>query len=288
MVGSIWPQCREWAVRRTQAKNLLARGPTRVPGGMIRVPGHFTPRSLPVDSRRSQVVESATSIGGVCVAGSPGPVQPNVSKRLRARVRMHPTPEGSGASKDVPNVCTGAPANARPSQPESSAQPLANGLLAHASVLRAYLRRRVRNPADVDDYVQEIYARVLASAPDLTVSNWRGFLQRAASNLLADSFRRGRTRMRDRHIPLEEAVNLLEGQPSVERILEGREDVQRLTQVLESVDPVARSVFLLVRVDGLTHREAAERLGLDAKQASRHVERVLARLARALAGDASA
>ena len=44
-----------------------------------------------------------------------------------------------------------------------------------------------------------------------------------------------------------------------------------------------RSVFLLVRVEGLTHRDAAKRLGLDVKQASRHVERVLAHLARALA-----
>jgi len=164
----------------------------------------------------------------------------------------------------------------------------ADGLLAHASVLRAYLRRRVRNTADVDDYVQEIYARVLASVPDRNVSNWRGFLLRVASNLLTDSFRRKRAHMRDKHIPLEEAIDLLDGQPSVERILEGCEDVQCLTRILESVDPVARSVFLLVRVDGLTHREAAERLGLDTKQASRHVERVLARLARALAGGASA
>ena len=56
-----------------------------------------------------------------------------------------------------------------------------------------------------------------------------------------------------------------------------------MAEALKAVDPVARSVFLLVRVEGLTHREAADRLGLDMKRASHLVEKVLTHLARALA-----
>ena len=42
--------------------------------------------------------------------------------------------------------------------------------------LRTYLRRRLRDPADVDDMVQDVYLRVLSVPQAGIVENTRGFL----------------------------------------------------------------------------------------------------------------
>jgi RNA polymerase sigma factor (sigma-70 family) len=161
----------------------------------------------------------------------------------------------------------------------------ADDMLNHAPALRAYLRRRVRNPADVDDYVQEVYAKVLKAAPAEKIGTMRGFLFRVASNLLADRFRRDQARMRESHVTIDSTPGLTDGRPGPERELRARERLRALSDALKSVDPIARSIFLLVRVHGLSHREAGERFGMEAKQASHQVERVLAYLARTLAGE---
>ncbi len=61
------------------------------------------------------------------------------------------------------------------------------------------------------------------------------------------------------------------------------ERLAAVAEALKEVSPVARSVFLLVRVEGLSYAEAAERLGLDVKSAYRHVERVLNVISRRVA-----
>lgn len=154
----------------------------------------------------------------------------------------------------------------------------------HQSLLRGYFARRVRHPQDVDDYVQDVYLRALSAAPTEKVDNWRGFLLRVAATLLVDRFRRDSTRRRDEHQGLDESGELTDDQAfSPEHTAMVRQELAALEETLKQVDPLARNVFLLVRVDGLSHRDVAERLGLDVKMVSRHIERVLAFLARALA-----
>src|ERR1700676_339276 len=99
----------------------------------------------------------------------------------------------------------------------------ADDMLNHAPALRAYLRRRVRNTADVDDYVQEVYEKVLKAAPAEKIGTMRGFLFRVASNLLADRFRRDRTRMLESHVTIDSTPGLADGRPGPERELRARQ-----------------------------------------------------------------
>jgi RNA polymerase sigma-70 factor (ECF subfamily) len=149
--------------------------------------------------------------------------------------------------------------------------------------LRAYLRRRLRAHEDVEDYVQEVYARVLATPPAAEVASWQGLLRRIASNLIVDSSRRARARSAALHVALEPDFEIRDEGPSPEEALLARQRLEVVAEAIRQASPIARAVFLLVRVEGLTHRAAAERLGIDAKVASRHVERVLALISRRLA-----
>lgn len=154
----------------------------------------------------------------------------------------------------------------------------------HQSMLRAYFTRQMGGGCDVEDYVQDVFVRVLSAAPAERVGNWRGFLLRVASSLVVDRFRRDRVRQRDQHQDLEEAGELIDDQAiSPEQALIGRQNLERLEDALKQVDPIARNVFLLVRVDGMRHRDVAERLGMDTRTVTRLVDRTLVHLGRYLA-----
>ncbi|WP_168355999.1 RNA polymerase sigma factor [Sphingomonas gei] len=170
--------------------------------------------------------------------------------------------------------------------PQEEAAPPHRGsgqlLEAHRPSLHRFLRRRLRSHDDPEDYVQEVYLRVLAADPGQDkVRNLRGFLFRAASNLLIDRHRRREASMEAAHIALDETLRD-DGTSDPERMMIGRNTLDHLGDALKTLPPVARDAFLLVRVEGLSHRDAAERLGIETKAVSRHVERSLARLAATL------
>lgn len=145
------------------------------------------------------------------------------------------------------------------------------------------MRRHLRAPEDVEDYVQEVYARILATPPSAQVESWQGLLRRVASNLIIDRARRARTRSAALHVSLEAEFEVGDDQPTAEQALIARQRLRIVAEAIKEASPVARAAFLLVRVEGLSHRAAAERLGVDVKIASRHVERVLALISRRLA-----
>ncbi len=179
-------------------------------------------------------------------------------------------------------VTPGSGDDSEPHGPESHGDVLTM-LRSHEGPLRAYLARRLRNRHEIDDYVQDVYVRVLSSRSTKKVESWRGFLLRIASNLLIDRKRRDDVRRRDDHIPVETEGDLLdEHGHSPERTLLAKEELAALSQVLDTLDPRTRTVFLAVRLEGLSLREAGARVGVDDKAAARMVERAVAKAARRL------
>jgi RNA polymerase sigma factor (sigma-70 family) len=160
---------------------------------------------------------------------------------------------------------------------------VASVLRSHEGALRSYLARRLRNRQDVEDYVQDVYVRVLSSRETKKVESWRGFLLRIASNLLIDRKRRDDVRRRDDHMPIEVEDQFVDEQGhSPERTLLAREELAVLSKTLDTLDHRTRTVFLAVRLEGLSHRDAGARVGVDAKTAARMVERAVSLAARRL------
>lgn len=158
---------------------------------------------------------------------------------------------------------------------------------AHRLALRAWFNRRLGAGADAEDYVQEVFLRALASRPTEKIVNGRGFLLRIASSVLVDRFRRDRVRERHNHVTMDEAPELSDaGAGSPERVLAARQQLAVVQAALLEVDPLPRQIFVLARFEGLSHREIGERLGLEPIQVGRHVERVVAHLARRLVREA--
>jgi RNA polymerase sigma factor (sigma-70 family) len=170
--------------------------------------------------------------------------------------------------------------------PDDAADGVSAALEAHRPTLRRYFQRRIAPGRDAEDYVQEVYLRVLSAGPASgKIANLRGFLLRAASSVWIDRHRRARARIEQDVQTLTDELSQTITDPAAacpERTAIARDELRALSGAIETLPPVARQAFMLVRIEGMSHKEAARQLGLEPRQVAHHVERSLARLSRSL------
>lgn len=138
--------------------------------------------------------------------------------------------------------------------------------------LKSKLQRRVGSPADAEDLASSSFAE-LADMPDLTaVRDARAFLTVIAQRLTFEMWRR-----RDLERAYLEALAHREEavMPSAERLAEVAQALLLVDQALNGLSPKAKSAFILSQVDGLTHAEIAERLGVSVSMVRKYIAQAL-------------
>ena len=127
--------------------------------------------------------------------------------------------------------------------------------------LTSFIRRNWRVDADVKDLRQDIYERALAGARAGIPTHTRPYLFTVARNHLIN----GAKRAQIVSIELVADMPLLEPELDdfgTEAHLSAREELRRTQQALAQLPPRCREVVWLRKVEGLTTRETAERLGV--------------------------
>lgn len=157
-----------------------------------------------------------------------------------------------------------------------------DAMLAHHHFLTAYIARRIRTPQDVEDYVQDVYIRVIqATSPQTEIRNWRGILGRIASTVIVDRHRRDTARRRDGHVELsEDTLSIADPLTDPEATTIRRARLAQVEEVLAQADACCRSAFVMARIEGLSHREVAGQLAIPVVAVGRCIEKIVARLAR--------
>jgi RNA polymerase sigma factor (sigma-70 family) len=130
-----------------------------------------------------------------------------------------------------------------------------------APALTRYLRRVVRDQSAVDDLLQQVFLQMHLSRERFLLGSrvepWAFTIGRAvAMEWLRRDYRRRAKEPVDGLVPPQPADDPLVG-------LSASELSDALRAELEGLSPKLREAFLLVRVDGLTHAEAAEVLGIE-------------------------
>jgi RNA polymerase sigma-70 factor, ECF subfamily len=121
-----------------------------------------------------------------------------------------------------------------------------------ARPLWLYLYRVTRNAADADDILQEAFCRLLGAERELTTEEQcRKYVFRIASNLVVD---RWRLQQREMVSELDGARLATAPQP----LDEGKDAVGMLASLL----PRERALLWLAHVEGYSHDEIAQALGL--------------------------
>jgi RNA polymerase sigma-70 factor (ECF subfamily) len=144
---------------------------------------------------------------------------------------------------------------------------IADHVLPYEREVRRWLSRKVRT-ADLDDLVQEGYARLLQA--DLSaVKDACSFFCRTVFNLWADQRRRSRVVQIDL---LDGAEPLhIDEAPGPEQRASALQQWERLLQTVEQLPPRQRAAFELKQFVGLSTREIAERMNIAEKTARMHL-----------------
>lgn len=132
----------------------------------------------------------------------------------------------------------------------------------HESELRAYLRAHFPADLDVDDLVQETYARLLqAREQHGAVRAPRAYLFATARNAVFDVLRRRRIVAIDGIAEIERLPVFQDG-PDVSEAVSHAQELQLLAAAIAALPERCRLVVTLRKLHGLSHREIAHRLGI--------------------------
>jgi RNA polymerase sigma factor (sigma-70 family) len=148
-----------------------------------------------------------------------------------------------------------------PSDPETSRW-FSEEVLPHERELRSYLRAHFPRNLDLDDIVQETYARLLrAREQRVEMRHPRAYLFTTAKNAVFDLFRRRKVVSIDGLAELEQ-LPVVEDKPGVPEMVSHNQELQLLMEAIQSLPERCRLVVTLRKIHGLSHREIAERLGI--------------------------
>jgi RNA polymerase sigma-70 factor (ECF subfamily) len=152
----------------------------------------------------------------------------------------------------------------------------------HARALKKYLLSIVSKSEVAEDLTQDAFVRLQASGRS-ELDSPRGFLFRTARNLALDHLRRaGR-------VPMDAlddtaAAQLADAAASPEEQVAAREELAIMRTIILELPPKCRQAFLLVRLEGLSHREVAAEMGLSQTMVRKHLARALGHIQARLAG----
>ncbi|MBX3737051.1 MAG: RNA polymerase sigma factor [Candidatus Didemnitutus sp.] len=131
----------------------------------------------------------------------------------------------------------------------------------HEAALRAWLRSQFPALTDVDDLVQESFARVLRARSRGEVRTPRALLFTTARHLAIDGARR---RQIVSFEPITElgASPVYDDGPGVAESAAHRQELEILTHAIQSLPDRCRQVLTLRKIYGLSQKEIAAQLGI--------------------------
>jgi len=127
-------------------------------------------------------------------------------------------------------------------------------------MLRKYLIGLART-SDVDDLVQESYARLLRLREQRRVRSPRGLLFTMARNAAFDLFRRRGTAATE-PITENEPLRVLDEAPGTAEVVSRGQEIELLADAIADLPERCRAVFILRQFENLSQREIAARLGI--------------------------
>jgi RNA polymerase sigma factor (sigma-70 family) len=146
----------------------------------------------------------------------------------------------------------------------------------HEPALRSYLRGNFPGVRDVDDVVQESYARLWRRQIRQPIKSARAFLFTIARRLVFDLLRHQRSSPID-VVDDVERLRVHDGRAVAAERLDGSEKVALLIEAIDALPARCREVVILRKLQVMPQRDVAARLGISEKGVEIQLSRGLAR-----------
>lgn len=182
-------------------------------------------------------------------------------------------PAGADRHGEVLTRETPMPSEAAAGLPMTSgliSDELASRMAALRPALTRFFLRSVRNAADAEDMVQDVYLRIVRRGELESYEGLVSYAFTTADSVAKDRNRRGVVRHFDRHVPIE-PEGIASEDPGPERELLARDELRATSIALAQLPERTRSVFVLRRLDGASFAEIGVRLGISLSAAEKHM-----------------
>jgi len=141
--------------------------------------------------------------------------------------------------------------------------------------LRAFIGRRVRNQADVDDLVQRVLLQIVRSIDTFRESErLHAWTYQIARNVIADYYRSPVTR---REVTTGDAEQTADALPATAPAEDDRQALRELSAclapMLQQLAPVYREAVVLTELEGVAQADAATRAGVSVSGMKSRVQR---------------
>lgn len=145
------------------------------------------------------------------------------------------------------------------------------------TALQRYLRHAWRNESDIGDMCQDVFVRCIEAAKREIPHPTKPFVFFIARSLLIDRLRRIQIVSIDAVADLE-AFGVPADDPAPDRSAIARQDWRRLQVALAQLPERQRDVVMMRKVEGLSRKEIAQRMGLAEPTVAQHLAKGIAAL----------
>ncbi|NKJ02937.1 sigma-70 family RNA polymerase sigma factor [Novosphingobium sp. SG707] len=154
---------------------------------------------------------------------------------------------------------------------------LADAILPHEPWVRRQLRRGNTLGYEIDDIVQEAYARLIMLDSVAHITNPRAYFLQVARSLILQYLRRARV------VPIDlasdiDAIDEAANEPLPDRQVQGQQELDRLMNAISTLPPRCQEVYRLRKIEGLSQRQVAERLMISESNVEKHLGRGVERI----------
>lgn len=154
-------------------------------------------------------------------------------------------------------------------EPELDAWFVREVLPLEASLMQ-FLNRNWRDSSEVEDFCQDVYVKVYEAARNEPPTSVRPFVFAIARNLLINKVKRAQI------VPIEtasdlDALNIALDEPGAERSAIARDELRLVQSALDYLPRRCREAVTLRKIEGLSMREIATRMGISLKTVDAHL-----------------
>lgn len=159
---------------------------------------------------------------------------------------------------------------------------IAREIIPHEGSVRRWIARRWGHIVDTDDVLQETYCRIASQISINHIENPRAYFFRAAHSVATNIMRRAGI-INFTSMAQIDWSNVMDSEPSADRALEAAQELDRVNNLMAELSDTHRKAIELRRIEGLSRKETADRLGITEDALKKHVERGMRQIVLAMA-----
>jgi RNA polymerase sigma factor (sigma-70 family) len=162
---------------------------------------------------------------------------------------------------------------------QSDRSPLLAAYLERRPELLRYFRIRLRSDEAAEELVQEIYLKIAQRSSqgvgDEAISNPAAYLFRLGSNLMLDRIKQERRAERRAtaygEVYATAGAETIDDAPAAEDALAARQKLRKVIDAIRELPPNAQRAFHLHKVEGLSHAQTAEAMGVSRSSVEKYL-----------------